>query len=256
MSLLLIPFCKWRDWAFAEKASSWRRPPSGWESVHRYHPTLFFEPCCDSSQATVSLLLCTWRKEDVWACLENSPWVCFPEWELRHQVRGTLPLKRRKAGGEGDDRGWEGAMASLTQWTWVWASPRGRWWTGKPGVLQSAGSQRVGHDRGTELQQVHPLGRIAACKQTSVTRPKAVFLTAAVSAKRRFREAQGLRAAAAWPPGISEAAPRPRAGELGGSGKGNRLNPPGKPTACRTGPGLVFVLGGKMWETTCRQSRL
>ena len=45
-----------------------------------------------------------------------------------------------RAGGEGDDRGWDGWMASLAQWTWVWASSR-RWWrTGKPGMLQSTGS--------------------------------------------------------------------------------------------------------------------
>ena len=49
---------------------------------------------------------------------------------------GKDPWERLKAGGEGDDRGWDGWMASLTQWTWVWASS-GRWWrTGKPGVLQ------------------------------------------------------------------------------------------------------------------------
>ena len=42
---------------------------------------------------------------------------------------------------EGDDRGWDGWMASLTQWTWVWASSRSWWWTGKPGLLQSAVSQ-------------------------------------------------------------------------------------------------------------------
>ena len=48
-----------------------------------------------------------------------------------------------RAEGEGGDRGWDGWMASPTQWTWVWASS-GRWWrTGKPGVLQSIGSQRV-----------------------------------------------------------------------------------------------------------------
>ena len=54
-----------------------------------------------------------------------------------------------KAGGEGDDRGWDGWMASLTQWTWVWVNSRS--WTGKPGMLQSMGSQRVGHDWVTEL---------------------------------------------------------------------------------------------------------
>ena len=42
-------------------------------------------------------------------------------------------------------------MASPTQWTWVWASSGSWWWIGKPGILQSTGLQRVGHDRGTEL---------------------------------------------------------------------------------------------------------
>ena len=55
------------------------------------------------------------------------------------------------AGGEGDDRGWDGWMASLTQWMWVWVSSRSWWWTGRPGVLWSMGSQRVRHDWATEL---------------------------------------------------------------------------------------------------------
>ena len=59
--------------------------------------------------------------------------------------------ERVRAGGERDDRGWDGWMASLTQWTWVWESSE-RWWrTGEPGVLQSTGSQKVGHDLETEL---------------------------------------------------------------------------------------------------------
>ena len=58
--------------------------------------------------------------------------------------------ERLKAGGEGDDRGWDGWMATWTQWTWVWANSR-RWWRiGKPGVLQFMESQRVGHDWVTE----------------------------------------------------------------------------------------------------------
>ena len=56
------------------------------------------------------------------------------------------PEERLKAGGEGDDRGWDGWMASPIQWPRVWASSRSWWWTGKPGMLQSMGSQRVGHD--------------------------------------------------------------------------------------------------------------
>ena len=47
------------------------------------------------------------------------------------------------AGGEGDDRGWDGWMASLTRWTWVWVNSRSWWWTGRPGVLRFMGSQRV-----------------------------------------------------------------------------------------------------------------
>ena len=54
-------------------------------------------------------------------------------------------------GEEGDDRGWDGWMASLTQWTWVWVNS-GNWWrTGRPGVLWFMGSQRVGHNWATEL---------------------------------------------------------------------------------------------------------
>ena len=55
------------------------------------------------------------------------------------------------AGGEGDDRGWDGWMASLTQWMWVWVNSGSWWWTGRPGVLRFMGSQRVGHNWATEL---------------------------------------------------------------------------------------------------------
>ena len=55
------------------------------------------------------------------------------------------------AGGEGDDRGWDEWMASLTWWTWVWVNSGSWWWTGRPGVLQFMGLQRVGHDWATEL---------------------------------------------------------------------------------------------------------
>ena len=55
------------------------------------------------------------------------------------------------AGGEGDDRGWDGWMASLTRWTWVLVNSGSWWWTGRPGVLQFMGSQRVGYYWATEL---------------------------------------------------------------------------------------------------------
>ena len=59
--------------------------------------------------------------------------------------------ERWKAGGEGDDRRWDGSMASPTQWIWVWVSFGSWWWTGKPGMLLSMGSQRAGQDWVTEL---------------------------------------------------------------------------------------------------------
>ena len=61
-----------------------------------------------------------------------------------------------KAGEEGDDRGWASWMVSVTWWTWVWASSRSWWWTGRPGVLQAMGLQRVGHDWATELNWTAP----------------------------------------------------------------------------------------------------
>ena len=72
-------------------------------------------------------------------CKELTPWKRPWCWE------------RLMVGRERDDRGWDGWMASPIRWTWVWASSGSWWWTGKPGVLRSTGSQRVGHDWVTEL---------------------------------------------------------------------------------------------------------
>ena len=69
----------------------------------------------------------------------------------------TLMLGGIGAGGEGDDRGWDGWMASPTWWRWVWVNSGSWWWTGRPGMLQFMGSQRAGHDWVTELNLV-PLG--------------------------------------------------------------------------------------------------
>ena len=59
--------------------------------------------------------------------------------------------ERLRAGGEGDDRGWDGWMASPARWTWVCVDSGSWWWTGRPGVLRFMGSQRVRHDWVTEL---------------------------------------------------------------------------------------------------------
>ena len=70
--------------------------------------------------------------------------------ELTHWKRPWC-WERLNAGREGDNRGWDGWMASLIQWTWVWAGSGSWWCTGKPGVLQSMGLQRVRHYWATEL---------------------------------------------------------------------------------------------------------
>ena len=73
----------------------------------------------------------------------------------------TLMLGKIEGKGEGDDRGWDGWMASPTQWTWVWINSRSWWWTGRPGVLRFPGSQRVGHNWVTELNWYTPCNTLA-----------------------------------------------------------------------------------------------
>ena len=123
---------------------------------------------------TLNLLHANWKELPAWAVYTYS----FPLLGLNPLQGGFCPLhansstqgcqcppsflfllswwwERWKAGGEGDDRGWDGWMTSLTRWTWVWASSRSWWWTGKPGMLQSMGSQRVRHNWVTELNVFH-----------------------------------------------------------------------------------------------------
>ena len=63
----------------------------------------------------------------------------------------TLMLAKIEGRGEGDDRGWDGWMASPTRWTWIWVDSGSWWWTGRAVVLRFLGSQIVGHDRVTEM---------------------------------------------------------------------------------------------------------
>ena len=73
--------------------------------------------------------------------------------ELTHLKRPWC-WERLRAGGEGDSRGWDGWMASLTQWTWVWVDSGSCWWSGRPGMLQFMGLQSVRHNWATELTEV------------------------------------------------------------------------------------------------------
>ena len=75
-------------------------------------------------------------------------------WEKPTHLKRPWCWERLKAGAEGDDRGWDGWMASSMPWTWVWVSSRIWWWTGRPGMLKSMGLQRVGHDWVTEQTEI------------------------------------------------------------------------------------------------------
>ena len=88
-----------------------------------------------------------WRE---WCWSWNSITLATSCEELTHWKR-LWCWKGLGAGGEGDNRGWDGWMASLTRWTWVWVNSGSWWWTGRPGVLRFMESQRVRHDWATEL---------------------------------------------------------------------------------------------------------
>ena len=81
----------------------------------------------------------------------KAPILWLPDAKNWFHLKRPWCWERLKAGREGDNRRWDGWMASLTQWTWVWVNSGSWWWTGRPGVLPSMGSQRVGHDWATEL---------------------------------------------------------------------------------------------------------
>ena len=91
-------------------------------------------------------------KDWCWSWSSNT-WATWCE-ELIHWKRPWwIHWERLKAGGKGYNRGWDGWMVSLTWWTWVWATSRSWWWTGRPGMLQSVGLQRVRRDWVTELNR-------------------------------------------------------------------------------------------------------
>ena len=98
----------------------------------------------------------------------NLPWICIGKTDAEAETPVLWPpdaknwlfgrlwcWERLKAGEKGDDRGWDGWMASPTRWTWVWVNSGSLWWTNwefvRPGMLQSMRSQGVGHDWATEL---------------------------------------------------------------------------------------------------------
>ena len=94
------------------------------------------------------------------------------KWEELTNWKRPWCWARLKAEGEGNNRGWDGWMASPTRWTWVCASSR-RWWrTGRPGVLQSMGSQRAGHDWVTELNKLNQISILVLQGKIPLEPPK------------------------------------------------------------------------------------
>ena len=85
------------------------------------------------------------KRNESWCWSWNSNALATWCEELTHLKRPWC-CKRLKAGREGDNRDWDCWLASPTWRTWIWASSGSWWWTGKPGMLQSMGLQRVGHD--------------------------------------------------------------------------------------------------------------
>ena len=118
------------------------------------------QPTCPSINEWIKMmnngiLLSHKKKEILWSATTwKRPWC----WE------------RLKAG-EGNDRGWDGCTVPPTRWTWVWVSSGSWWWTGKPDVLQSMGSQRVRHDWVTELNWMHLEG-ITLCEISGTEKNK------------------------------------------------------------------------------------
>ena len=125
---------------------------SSWSRDQTYMPCIGRQSFC----LFILVALGLWRRllRVPWTARRSRSWnsSALATWweELTHWKRPWC-WERLKAGGEGVDRGWDGWMASPTRWTWVWASSGSWWWTGRPGVLRSMGSQRVGHDWATEL---------------------------------------------------------------------------------------------------------
>ena len=92
-----------------------------------------------SSLTRDSVLSVHWK--DWWWSWHSNTLATWCE-ELIHWKRSWC-RERLRAGGEGEARGWDGWMASPTQWTWVWVGSGSWWWTGKPGMLQSMGWQEL-----------------------------------------------------------------------------------------------------------------
>ena len=135
---------------------NWRWSSLGSLPIFIIHGFLFFFFCLRKRSAFSILFITSvnWGEWMIWwmnkISAEYSSTLATLCKELTHWKR-LWCWEGLGSGGEGDDRGRDGWMASPTRWTWVWVNSGSLWWTGRPGVLQFRGSQRVGHDWATEL---------------------------------------------------------------------------------------------------------
>ena len=105
-----------------------------------------------------------------WCWRWNSSTLATSHEELTHWKR-LWCWEGLGAGGEGDDRGWDGWMASLTRWRWVWVNSGRWWWTGRPGMLRFMGSQRVRHNWATEWNWTERYFKLSASRRMTVKYP-------------------------------------------------------------------------------------
>ena len=156
-----------------------------WESLG-----LQGDPTSPSQRRSV---LNTHWKDWCWGWNSNTLFIWCKE--LTHWKRPWC-WERWKAGGEVFDKGWDGWMASLTRWTWAWGSYRSWWRTGNPGVLQSMGSQRVGHDWATELNWTELnlwfVGKLKSCSVSGRNEDNEVFKKHRILSKKDKNRASGV----------------------------------------------------------------
>ena len=182
-------------WEVPDCPSFGSQPPhmlhllSGWESVliqgflsYRHLQKYLDRNCWTQRSMAVRFQALGSPEMGIW--LESPNTLATSCKELTHWKRPWC-WEGLEAGGEGDDRGWDGWMASLTRWTWVWVNSWSWWLTGGPGMLRFMGLQRVRHDWATELNwaedafgvvvlRQHPTGILlsfAHCKIISVLYP-------------------------------------------------------------------------------------
>ena len=145
---ILFLFLRFFFWGGCHKARGTLPPRPGME----FTPLALEGKALTISPAGKSCFVRTlWNPDCLLLSIVTFKTICRKQvWQLRKMKahngkleKGRDPWcwERPKAGGEGGDRGWDGWMASATRWTWVWASSGSWWWTGRPGVLQSMGSQ-------------------------------------------------------------------------------------------------------------------